>query len=143
MYKRQVFGVGGAIAFGALIRLAFVIFEAILGERSGGSVLTDLRIPVGLLLTTGAIAAYHWMVFRAEQTHHVTKRRRDVVLIWAGGDDRAIERLTNSKVRLMRRLDTSHTDPDVTPIANAIDETDADSLLVVVNDDGFEIIPVA
>ncbi len=142
-YLFAVFGVGGAIAFGALIRFAFVIFEAILGERSGGSLVADMRIPVGLLLTTGAIAAYHWTIYRSEQSHKVTKPRRDVVLIWAGGDDRAIERLTNSKIRMVRRLDTTNADPDVEPIATAIDKSDADSLLVVVNDDGFEIIPVA
>ncbi len=142
-YLFAVFGVGGAIAFGALIRLAFVVFEAMLGERSGGSILSDLRIPIGLLLTTGAIAAYHWTIYRAEQRHEVKKPHRDVVLIWAGGDDRAIERLTNSKVRFIHRLDTRNANPDLAPIVTAIDESDADSLIVVVNDEGFEVIPVA
>jgi hypothetical protein len=142
-YLFAVFGVGGAIAFGALVRFAFVIFEAVLGERSGGSLVADMRVPVGLLLTTGAVAAYHWTIYRAEQSHEITKPRRDVVLIWAGGDDQAIERLTNSKIRMLRRLDTTNVDPDIGPIATAIDESDAGSLLVVVDDEGFEIIPVA
>ena len=142
-YLFAVFGVGGAIAFGALIRFAFVIFEAVLGERSGGSLVTDMRVPVGLLVTTGAIAAYHWTIYRAEQSQETTKPRRDVVLIWAGGDDQAIERLTNSKIRTLHRLDTTNFDPDVESIAAAIDESDADSLIVIVGDEGLEIIPVA
>ena len=143
VYLFAVFGIGGAIAFGALIRLVFVVFEALLGERSGGTVVDDIQIPFALLVTTGAVAAYHWSVYRSERSTEVARPRRDVVLIWAGGDDRAIERLTNSNIRFMRRLDANDVNPDIAPIVTAIDESDADSLLVVVDDDGFEVIPIA
>lgn len=142
-YLFAVFGIGGAIAFGALTRLAFVVFEAILGERSGGALLDDVSIPIALLVTTGAIAAYHWSVYRAERTLDQPPLRRDVTLVWAGnGGTEEIEERAHVRVRVDRRLDTPRTEQPLDAIVAAIVATEGERLLVVAGSGGVEAIPI-
>ncbi|MEA2000961.1 MAG: DUF5671 domain-containing protein [Actinomycetota bacterium] len=143
VYLFAVFGIGGAVAFGALIRLVFVVFEAILGERSGGAVLDDIRVPIGLLVTTGAIAAYHWSVYRAERTVEQPRLWRDVTLVWAGnGDAREIEQRAHVRLSVMHRLDIAGPVPTADTIVAAIDETEGECLLVMADTKGVTVIPV-
>lgn len=141
VYLFAVFGIGGAIAFGALTRLVFVLFESVLGERSGGALIEDLQIPFALLATTGAVAAYHWSVYKAERNVEEPVTKRDVTLVWPGGDTRDIEERSHVRVRTIRRLDTVETQ-SIEEIVAAIDETDGSQLLVVVSSEGVDAIPV-
>lgn len=141
VYLFAVLGIGGAIAFGALIRLVFVVFEAVLGERSGGALLDDVQIPIALLATMGAGAAYHWSIYKAERDIGEPLARRDVTLIWAGGDVHQIEERSHVRIRTVHRLDIAST-PDPDTIAAAIDEVEGDGLVVVVGTDHVDVIPV-
>jgi hypothetical protein len=141
VYLFAVFGIGGAIAFGALIRLVFVLFEAVLGERSGGALLDDIQIPIALLLTTGAVAAYHWSVYRAERTIEEPVTWRDVTMVWAGGDVSQIEQSSHVRVRTIRRLDTTDS-LSTDAVGAAIDQAEGDRLLVVVGPKRVEVIPI-
>lgn len=141
VYLFAVFGVGGAVAFGALIRLVFVVFEAVLGEGSGGGLIDDIEIPIALLATTGAVAAYHWSVYRAEQSTVEPVQWRDVSLIWAGGDTGEIADRAQVRLTVTHRLDVAGApSPDV--IVRAIEETSGDRLLVVAGVDTVEAIPI-
>lgn len=140
VYLFAVFGIGGAIAFGAITRLAFVLFEAILGERSGGGLIDDLSVPIALLLTTGAIAAYHWSIYRAERNAPEPVCRRDVTLVWAGGDAATIEQLASVRVNVVLRRDDTFAPTEA--IVAAIDGAEGDPLLVVVGQDNVDAIPI-
>ncbi len=139
-----MFGIGGAVAFGALTRLLFVVFEAILGERSGGAVLEDVSVPVALLATTGAIAAYHWAVYRAERTVDRPSPRREVTLVWAdNGNVREIEERAHVRVRVTRRLDMEAVAQPTDAIVAAIEATSGERLLIVAGATGIEAIPIS
>jgi hypothetical protein len=143
VYLFGLFGVGGAVAFGALIRLVFVLFEAMLGERSGGALAGDLSIPVGLLITTGAIAAYHWSVYRAERTVAEPEVWRNVTLVWAGnGDAREIEKRAHVRLSVMKRLDVTGAMPGTDDIVAAIDDAEGERLLVVAGPEGVSVVPI-
>ncbi|MCP4304580.1 MAG: hypothetical protein GY788_06845 [bacterium] len=141
IYLFAVFGIGGAIAFGALTRLVFVLFEAVLGERSGGTLLDDLQIPFALIATTGAVAAYHWSVYRAERHVEEPITWRNVTLVWPGGNISEIEERSHVHISTVQRLDTPETQP-VDAIVAAINETEGTQLLVVVSPDRVDAIPV-
>jgi hypothetical protein len=143
VYLFAVFGIGGAVAFGALIRLVFVLFESILGERRGGALLDDISIPIALLVTTGAIAAYHWSVYRAERTAEERRPWRDVTLVWAGnGGTVEIEQRAHVRLNVLRRLDVEGAPPSTDTIVTAIDEAEGERLLVVADPNGVTVIPV-
>jgi hypothetical protein len=141
VYLFAVFGVGGAVAFGALIRLVFVLFEAVLGERSGGSVVDDIQIPIALLATMGAVAAYHWSIYKAERTIAEPVMWRDVTMVWAGGDIREIEERAHVRLRTIRRLDTADA-PSADAVVEALEQAQGDQLVVVAGPNGVQVIPV-
>lgn len=143
VYLFAVFGIGGAVAFGALIRLTFVVFEAILGERSGGALPDDIRIPIALLVTTGAVAAYHWSVYRAERSVAEVRPWREITLVWAAnGDAGEIEKRAHVRVSEMRRLDVVGAAPATDAIVAAIDEAEGERLVVVAGPAGVDVVPV-
>jgi hypothetical protein len=137
-----MFGVAGAVAFGALIRLAVVIFEMLLDERASTTA-ADLRVPVALLVTTGAVAAYHWVVYRTERTITVRRERRDVLLVCT--DDLDYDRIASEahvRVRVLHRTDGVAT-ADTETVIGAIESADGDDLLVIADAEGVRIVPCA
>lgn len=140
-YLFAILGASGAIAFGAAIRLLVVVFETILGERTG-SLSGPLEWPVALLVTTGAVAGYHFVVARAERPERETRPHRDVLLVWSGnGEARALAELTHTSVRVLRRTDQEEGPIDVAAVAAAIDAADGEHLMVVAGPDGVQVIP--
>ena len=142
-YLFAIFGIGGAVAFGALIALLGVVFEAMSGERTGRSVAEDLAVPVALLLTTAAAAAYHWLVYRGERQVTVRVARRDVLLV---GDGAAIApeiaKRAQVRVRTLHRLDLAEgRSLDVDEIVTAIDRVEGEHLLVLAGGDEVQVVP--
>jgi hypothetical protein len=140
-YLYAVLGVSGAVAFGALIRTLVVLFEAWLDERSG-SLSEPLEWPIALLVTTGAIAAYHFVVARAERHLYVERRHRDVLLIWAGNGHAAdIASITHADVKVLHRTDQPETEVDFHAVARAIERAEGEHLIVLAGEDGITVVP--
>jgi hypothetical protein len=142
-YLFAIFGIGGAVAFGALISFLIEIFKAVLGERSGGALADDIDVPVALLVTTGVIAAYHWQVYRAERHLAVRVATRDVLLVCDGLPDVAdIAARTHTRIRVLHRLDLPEGSPiDPNLIVDAIEHATGEHLLVVAGPQDVEVVP--
>ncbi len=137
----SVLGVSGVVAFGALIAFLIVVFETWFDERSG-SLSTALEWPVALLITSGAIAAYHFVIARAERESRVSIPRRDVLLVWSGnGEASEIASLTHTDVRMLRRTDQAPGPADVAAIARAIEKAPGTHLLVIAGEDDVTVVP--
>jgi hypothetical protein len=140
-YLFAILGASGAIAFGAAIRLLVVVFEAILGERTG-SLSGPLEWPVALLVTTGTVAGYHFVVARAERSVREPKPHREVLLVWSGnGEAGEVAEMTRADVRVLRRTDQPEGPVDVAAVAKAIDAAEGDHLIVVAGSEGVLVIP--
>lgn len=141
-YMYAIFGVGGAVAFVAMIGLLVVVFEALLDEGVGNALVRELDVPVALLVTTGAAALYHWLVYRAER--HVVARspRRDVLLVGDGVDTDEIAQRSHVRVRVLHRMDVPAGPAlDVDAIVAAIDHAAGDHLLVLAGPDDIRVVP--
>ncbi len=142
-YLFAIFGIGGAVAFGALIACLVLVFEAIFDERTGEELARDVAIPVALLITAAAGAAYHWLVYRAERP--VTERapRRDVLLVGDGPAlGAAVAEQAHVRVRTLHRLDLAEGAAfDIEAIVQAIDRAEGEHLLVLAGDDEVRVVP--
>lgn len=143
VYLLAIFGVGGAIAFGALIALLVVVFEALFGEGAGRAIAGEVDVPIALLVTTGIAAWYHWLVYRAERETVAHVARRDVLLVTSNGidiDDIALR--TNTRIRVLHAVDG---DPSpgvgLDAIVSAIAAVEGEHLLVLTRGDVVEVIP--
>ena len=143
VYLLGIFGVGGAIAFGALIALLVAVFQAALGEGSGNALAGEIDVPVALLVTTGAAAAYHWVVFRSEREEAAPIAKRDVLLVLGDGlDVEAIAQRTNTRVMVLHSTTNGgalSAEPD--DIVAAIAGAEGERLLVLARPGNVEVIP--
>lgn len=136
VYIFGVFGVAILVAIVNLIVLLFEFFDAVLSEGISTALVRDVRWAIAMLVTAGAIAAYHWLVLREQQdasheddgTAPVRSALREVVLIGGGPSATALrDALASSdvRVRLWRRVDL-----DATPVT----DTDALSTRLLANE---------
>lgn len=117
VYLVVVFGISAVVALVALLVIGYRLFEFILGDVSGGSLLDRIRAPLGLLVAAGLVAAYHFALWRRERAHlaaaapsgaHTIER---VTLVTASDPEAlstAITAATGAKVTVWRRADAGN-----------------------------------
>lgn len=116
IYLIVVFGLSAVVAVITLLVIGYRIFEYVLGDVSGGSVVDRIRAPLGLLVATGLAAGYHFSVWRHERAvlaaaEPARKRTIGHVVLVTGTDPaplhRAIEDATGAGVTVWRRADVA------------------------------------
>lgn len=147
-YLFVLFGVGGVAAVVSVLVAAFTGIQGALQDGLDGEVLRDMRVPLGILLTSGAISGYHWTVYRHDRSRMPaeTPRPGPRYILLIGAPDPAvreeIERGTAARVDLWARADTPVQPWPVAEILDAVTASPAEALAVVVGQSGFETIPL-
>ena len=148
VYLFLLFGATGLTAVVSLSVILFMVFRDVLDGALAVTVLHDLRIAIGLVLTAGGLSAYHWAVHREDRaqaaTAPVVVHPRHVLLV--GPDGRqlatAVAADTGARVRSLHRLDAAQVDIDAHRVAEAILAVHHDSVVVTIEEDGeIQVIP--
>ena len=148
-YVLLLLGTTGLTTVASLSVALYVTFRDLLDGTLRLTVLHDLRIAIGLVLTGGVLAAYHWQVHRGDRRHaaaaapaHVHPRNVLLVSPDDGVLDAAVARATGARVRGLHRLDTATVGFDPDSVAAAILADGHDSVLVTLEGDGeIRVIP--
>jgi hypothetical protein len=107
IYLVAVFGLSAVVALITLLVIGYRVFDFALNQLSGGSLIDQIRAPLGLLVATGLVAGYHFSVWRhdhALQAAAEPARARtidQVILVTEAPDDTVkhlIEDLTGATV---------------------------------------------
>jgi hypothetical protein len=148
VYLFLLFGATGLAAVVSLSVILFVVFRDLLDTSLAATVVHELRIAIGLVLTAGGLSAYHWRVHREDREHAAAAptvaHPRHVLLVGPDGRQLAagVAADTGARVRRLHRLDTAQTDVDAHQVANAILAVHHDSVVVTIDDDGeIHVIP--
>ena len=157
-----IFGVFGVAVLAALVNLTIVLFRLFEAALEGGvsaQTVQDVRWSVAVLLTTGAIGVYYWLVLREDQRALATEQPqptvatpppKDVVLLIAGSGDelaRELERRLGARVRIWRRLDgpeagAALSDAQIEGLGGRIAAAAGDRVAVIVGPTGdIEVVP--
>lgn len=139
-YLFLLFGAAGLTALISLIVILFVFLRELLEGTLRGTVLYDLRTALALVLTAGAVSAYHWAVYREDRAERAERAGPGRAVLLVGPEDpglaeRVAER-TGSMVRHLPRLDAEPAPVDPERVVAAILAAGAGRLLVVVEADG-------
>jgi hypothetical protein len=93
VYLISLIGIGGLVALGTGIATVYIFLRDVIDGTLSSATARSVRIPMATLITSGAIAVYHLMCFRAEHEAQATPSadipRRRVVLV--GPRDGALE----------------------------------------------------
>jgi hypothetical protein len=146
IYLFVLFGLGGVSAVVAVLVAAFLGIQGSLQGGFDAQVVREMRIPVAILLATGAISGYHWAVYRDDRSRlPVTAPHHGpgyVLLVGArdGIVGEAVERLTGARVELWVRADGLARPWAVDDVVAAVNQSGADALAVVAGSTGLETI---
>lgn len=145
-YLFVLFGLGGVAAVIAVLVAAFLGIQDVLRGGLDVQVLREMRIPVAILLASGAISGYHWTVYRDDRSRlPVVARRRGpryVLLVGAPDGDigGAVERLTGARVDVWVRADGLAGPWAVDDVVAAVSHSEADAVAVVAGPAGLETV---
>ncbi len=146
IYLFVLFGLGGVTAVIAVLVAAYLGIQGALQGGFDAQVVREMRIPVAILLATGAISGYHWAVYRDDRTRLPVPEPRHgpayVLLVGApdGVVTGAVERLTGARVDLWVRADGLAVPWAVDDVVDAVNRSGADALAVVAGPTGLETI---
>ena len=112
IYLVAVFGASALVALITLLVLGYRLLERLLGDAPGG-LLEHTRAPLGLLVATVLVAAYHFGLWRHDRTLAPARPSptglRLVTLVAGGGDGRElaaeITARTGARVTVLSRQD--------------------------------------
>lgn len=166
VYLVAFFGISAVVALIALLVIGYRLFEFLLGEVTGGSLLDRIRTPLGLLVAAGFVAAYHFALWRREHVLAASSPPRahtvdQVTLVTASSPEplsKAITDVTGAKVTVWRRADAAQEKPPtdgalpaehelVEHVLNAIAGVTAKRILLVIGPaagqgTGIDVIPL-
>lgn len=147
-YLFVLFGLGGVAAVVSVLVAAFLGIQGVLEGGFDAQVVRDMRIPVAILLATGAISGYHWAVYRNDRSRLPVKAPqhgpRYVLLVGApdGGAGASVERLTGARVDLWLRADGLAGPWAVDDVVAAVNQSGAEAVAVVAGPAGLETIGI-
>jgi hypothetical protein len=79
----MLFGVSSVASVISILTFSFLVLDDILNSQFGDQTLREVRYPLGILLANGAIAGYHWNIYRGERSL-LRKSLRKVSIILVG-----------------------------------------------------------
>ena len=148
IYLFLLFGAAGIVAVINLIILVFIVFEDILDGTLSSTTISSAAVPIALLLTAGALAWYHFAVFREDRTAAPDEERptlREVILVCTDGEQlaEAINAHSGATVRLLRAVAAPTAAGTVDDVLEAL-RTEKHRRVVVVagRDHGYDLMPI-
>ncbi len=148
IYRFLLFGATAIVAVINVIILVFIVFEDILDGTFGSTTISSAAVPIALLLTAGALAWYHFAVFREDRTVAPDEERpalREVILVCTDGEQlaEAINAHTGATVRPLRVVAGPTAAGTIDDVLEAL-RTEKHQRVVVVagRDDRYDVIPI-
>lgn len=146
VYLFTLFGVGGIAAIISLITVVFQLFEGILSSNLGASTINEMRFALGILISTGIIAGYHWEIYRHEKDVDVafTVTVPNVLLVGPKSAEliQALKDSTGAKVAFLQRADSTESIWPIEHVVELVSQSKERDLLVLLEATGVKVVPV-
>jgi hypothetical protein len=144
-YLYLLFGVGGVAAIVSLISGIFMLFSDIFQSQFSSDTFRSMRFAIGVLLTTGTVAAYHLMVYRGERQFVRTPRTTHNIILVGPKDPELVHEIvekTGDRVQVLVAAETDHQAWSHAEVLAMLDAPRNEDLVIVFNGHGLEAIPV-
>jgi len=144
-YLYILFGVGGVAAIVSLITGIFMLFSDIFQSQFSSDTFRSMRFAIGVLLTTGTVAAYHLMVYRGERQFVRIPRAAHNIILVGPKDPELVHEIVEKTGDHVQVLVAAHTDHQAWSHAEVLAMLAAprdEDLVIVMNGHGLEAIPV-
>lgn len=145
-YLFLLFGVGGITAIISLITIVFQLFDGILSSNLGANTFSDMRFAIGILISTGIVAGYHWEIYRHEKDVEVSFAATvtNVLLVGPMNPDliHDLKAATNAKVSFLQRTDADDLVWPTERVIELVAQSNDRDLLILLEATGVKVVPV-
>ena len=146
IYLFLIFGVGGIVAVITLLTAVFVLLDSIFSGRSSTLLLREVRFPISILISTIAIAAYHWSIYSSERDAVSVERRGPKYVVLIGPMDlnlkKAVKDLTGGEVQFWESENFQELNWPQDQVLELIANSLAKKLVLTFSDAGVAEIPL-
>ena len=146
VYLFLLFGVGGIVAIVSLITIVVQLFDGILSSNLGANTFSEMRFAIGILISTGIVAAYHWEIYRHEKSVEVSfaTTATNVLLVGPNSPEliQKLKAATGAKVSFLQRADASELVWPTEHVIELVAQSKEDDLLILLEATGVKVVPV-
>lgn len=146
VYLFILFGLGGIVAVVTLLVGVFVVFDDIFKGSFGQETIRRIRFALSILITTGAIAGYHWLIYRSEREFMVESEHGPRLVILVGPKDaelvRIVTKLTGGRVQSWTRKDDQTGSWSADAVVQALEQSEDEAIILLAESKGLQIIPI-
>ena len=147
IYLFLLFGVGGVVAIISLITIVYQIFNSLLGSGLGANTLNEMRSAIGILASTGIVAAYHWEIYRHEKDVEVFKAPVIANILIVGPKNldliQTIAQTTGARVSYLQSANSDELTWPVENVVELVNQNKGQDLLILLESAGVKVIPIA
>jgi hypothetical protein len=145
-YLFLLFGVGGIVSIISLITIVVQLFDGILASNLGANTLSEMRFAIGILLSTGIVAGYHWEIYRHEKDVEVSFAPAVINVLLVGPTSpeliHEIKAATGAKISFLERTDASELVWPTKRVIELIAQSNDHDLLILLEATGVKVVPV-
>ena len=146
VYLFLLFGVGGIVAIVSLITIVVQLFDGILSSNLGANTFSEMRFAIGILISTGIVAGYHWEIYRHEKSVEVSfaTTATNVLLVGPNSPEliQKLKAATGAKVSFLQRSDASELVWPTEHVIELIAQSKEHDLLILLEATGVKVVPV-
>ena len=145
VYLFVLFGATGLVAVISMIILVFIVVEDLLEGELGSATINSIAVPVSLILTAGAVAWYHFAVFREDRAivpHTDLPALQEIVVIGSNEDVAAITDGTSARVRALRAYGETVEAATLDDVLTALGAETHARVVVVTEDGRYRVVPL-
>ena len=146
IYLFLLFGVGGIVAIVSLITIVVQLFDGILSSNLGANTFSEMRFAIGILISTGIVAGYHWEIYRHEKSVEVSfaTTATNVLLVGSTSPEliQKLKAATGAKVSFLQRADASELVWPTEHVIELVAQSKEHDLLVLLEATGVKVVPV-
>ena len=145
-YLFLLFGVGGITAIISLITIVFQLFDGILSSNLGANTFSDMRFAIGILISTGIVAGYHWEIYRHEKDVQVSFASPVINVLLVGPKNpeliHDLKEATNAKVSFLQRADAEDLVWPTERVIELVSQSKDHDLMILLEATGVKVVPV-
>ncbi|CAB4642903.1 unannotated protein [freshwater metagenome] len=146
IYLFLLFGAGGIVAIVSLITIVVQLFDGILSSNLGANTFSEMRFAIGILISTGIVAGYHWEIYRHEKSVEVSfaTTATNVLLVGPNSPEliQKLKAATGAKVSFLQRADASELVWPTEHVIELVAQSKEDDLLILLEATGVKVVPV-
>lgn len=146
IYLFLLFGVGGIAAIVSLITVVYQLFDGLLTSSLGTNTLNEMRFAIGILVSTGIVAGYHWEIYRHEKDVEVAfaDAPKNVLLVGPESSEliHDLKAAIGAKVSFLQRADATALTWPNEHVVELVAQSKDRNLLILLEATGVKVVPV-